>query len=52
MKIASLYGDCMELGCMGKSNTNNLLAPTDLTQNPYAKKKLFFKAVGTTEADF
>ena len=27
---------------MGKSNTNNLPAPTDLTENPYGKKKLFF----------
>ena len=33
----------MELGCIGKSNTNNLPAPTDLTENPYGKKKLFFK---------
>jgi hypothetical protein len=37
-------GDCMKPGCMGKSNTNyNLPAPTDLTGNPYGKKKLFFK---------
>ena len=28
---------------MGKSNTNNLLAPTDLTENPYGAKTLFFK---------
>jgi hypothetical protein len=28
----------MELGCIGKSNTNNLPAPTDLTENPYGKK--------------
>ena len=33
----------MEPGCIGKSNTNNLPAPTDLTENPYLKKKLFFK---------
>jgi hypothetical protein len=33
----------METGCIGKSNTNNLPAPTDLTQNPYEKKNLFFK---------
>ena len=33
----------MKAGCIGKSNTNNLPAPTDLTQNPYGKKKLFFK---------
>ena len=30
--------------CIGKSDTNNLPAPTDLTKNPYGKKKLFFKA--------
>ena len=34
----------MKPGCIGKSNTNNLPAPTDLTENPYGKKKLFFKA--------
>jgi hypothetical protein len=34
----------MDPGCIGKSNTNNLPAPTDLTENPYGKKKLFFKA--------
>jgi hypothetical protein len=33
----------MEPGCIGKSNTNNLPAPTDLTENPYGKKKLVFK---------
>jgi hypothetical protein len=33
----------MEPGCIGKSNTNNLPAPTDLTENPYGKKKLFVK---------
>jgi hypothetical protein len=33
----------MEPGCIGKSNTNNLPAPTDLTENPYWKKKLLFK---------
>jgi hypothetical protein len=33
----------MEPGCIGKSNTKNLPAPTDLTENPYGKKKLFFK---------
>jgi hypothetical protein len=32
----------MEPGCIGKSNTNNLPAPTDLTENPYGKKKLVF----------
>ena len=43
LKIASLYVEYMEPGCIGKSNTNNLPAPTDLTENPYGKKKLFFK---------
>jgi hypothetical protein len=33
----------MKTGCIGKSNTNNLPAPTDLTENPYGEKKLFFK---------
>jgi hypothetical protein len=33
----------MEPGCIGKSNTNNLPAPTDLTENPYGEKKLFLK---------
>ena len=33
----------MKPGCIGKSNINNLPAPTDLTENPYRKKKLFFK---------
>jgi hypothetical protein len=32
----------MEPGCIGKFNTNNLPAPTDLTENPHGKKKLFF----------
>ena len=32
----------MKPGCIGKSNTNNLPAPTDLTENPYGKKKLVF----------
>ena len=31
----------MEPGCIGKSNTNNLPAPTDLTENPYGKKNFF-----------
>jgi hypothetical protein len=34
----------MEPGCIGKSNTNNLPARTDLTENPYGKKKKIFKA--------
>jgi hypothetical protein len=33
----------METGCIGKSNTNNLPVPTDLTENPYRKKKIVFK---------
>jgi hypothetical protein len=28
----------MATGCIGKSNTNNLPAPADLTKNPYGKK--------------
>ena len=43
MKIAILYGEYIKPGCIGKSSTNNLPAPTDLTENPYLKKKLFFK---------
>ena len=31
----------MEPGCIGKSNTNNLPAPTDLTENPYGEKNFF-----------
>jgi hypothetical protein len=33
----------MKQGCIRKSNTNNLPAPTDLTQNPYFEKNLVFK---------
>jgi hypothetical protein len=33
----------MQPGCIGKSNTNNLPTPTNMTENPYGKKKLFFK---------
>jgi hypothetical protein len=36
-----LYKDCTEPGCKGKSNTNNLPEPTDLTKNPYGEKKMF-----------
>ena len=43
MKIAILYGDCMGPSCMGKFNTNNLPAPTNLSGNHYGKKTLFFK---------
>jgi hypothetical protein len=32
----------MEPGCIGKSHTNNLPAPTDLTENPYREKNTFF----------
>jgi hypothetical protein len=42
LKITILDGEYMEQGCIGKSNTYNLAAPTDLTENPYGKKKLFF----------
>ena len=41
-KSPLLYVACREPGCIGKSNTNNLPAPTDLTENPYGKKKLVF----------
>jgi hypothetical protein len=43
LKIAILYAEYMKPGCIGKSNKNNLPAPTDLTKNPYGKKKLIFK---------
>jgi hypothetical protein len=43
LKIAILYGEYMMPRCIGKPNTNNLPAPTNLTENPYRKKKLFFK---------
>jgi len=43
LKIAIFYGEFMKLGCIGKSNTNNLPAPTDLTENPQGEKKLFFE---------
>ena len=33
----------MKPGCIGKSNTNSLPVPTDMTKNPYGKKTLFFK---------
>jgi hypothetical protein len=32
----------MKPGCIGKPNTNNLPAPTDLTENPNGEKKPFF----------
>jgi hypothetical protein len=43
LKIAILYGEYIQPGCIGKSNTNNLPAPTDVTENPYGKKNFFFK---------
>jgi hypothetical protein len=33
----------MKPRCIGKSDTNNLPVPTDLTENPYGEKKLFLK---------
>ena len=41
-----VYEDCMEPGRIGKFDTNNLPAPTDLTENlyEYGKKKPFFLA--------
>jgi hypothetical protein len=33
----------MKTGCIGKSNTNHLPAPTDLTENPKGEKNLFVK---------
>ena len=39
----------MKPGCIGKSNTNNLPASTDLTENPYGKKKLFFLIKDATQ---
>jgi hypothetical protein len=44
----------MEPGCIGKSNTNNLPAPTDLTENPYRYYLLPHDAIpryGTTHDD-
>jgi hypothetical protein len=32
----------MKPGCTGNPNTKNLPAPTDLTENPYEKKNVFF----------
>jgi hypothetical protein len=45
LKIVILYREYMVPGCIGKSNTNNLPAPTDLTENHYmyGKKNPFFK---------
>jgi hypothetical protein len=43
LKIAILYGKYEKAGCIGKYNTNNFPAPTDLTKNPHRKKNLVFK---------
>jgi hypothetical protein len=40
----------MKPGCIGKSNTNNLPAPTDLTDNPYGKKNFFCFGVSQKSA--
>jgi hypothetical protein len=49
-KLPVLYGERMEPGCIGKSNTNNLPAPTDLTENPYGKKNFFCFGVSQKSA--
>jgi hypothetical protein len=33
----------MKTECIGKYNTYDLPAPTNLSKNPYTEKKLFFK---------
>ena len=43
LEISSLYGDYMEPDFIGKSNTNNFMAPTDLIENPYEKTIFVFK---------
>ena len=40
----------MEPGCIGKSHTNNLPAPTDLTDNPYGQIFLFCFGVSQKSA--
>ena len=40
----------MKPGCIGKSNTNNLPAPTNLTENPYGKKNFFCFGVSQKSA--
>jgi hypothetical protein len=42
LKIAICMGTVWNSN-IGKSNTNNLPAPTDLIKNLYGKKTLFFK---------
>jgi hypothetical protein len=41
---------CIKPGCIVKSNTNNLPPPTDLTKNPYGKKKFFCFGVSQKSA--
>jgi hypothetical protein len=36
-EIASLYGDCMGPGCIGKFNKNNLPEPIDVTDFVFYK---------------
>ena len=40
----------MKPGCIGKTNTNNLPAPTDLTENPYGEKNFFCFGVSQKSA--
>jgi hypothetical protein len=40
----------MKTGCIGKSNTNNLPAPTDLSENPYGEKIFFCFGVSQKSA--
>ena len=42
-KSSVLYEYCGKLGCIEKSNKNNLPAPIDLTENPNGKKIVFKK---------
>ena len=49
LKIASLYGDCVEPGGIEKSNTNNLATPTDPTKDPYMIV-FYFKGVSQKSA--
>ena len=39
-------------GYIGKSDTNNLLAPTDLKKNPYGKKTFFKDATQKSASVF
>jgi hypothetical protein len=40
----------MKPGCIGKSNTNNLPVPTDLTENPCQEKNFFCFGVSQKSA--